>query len=120
MKGTAKQGTVSNIKPMEGGVAIASLPGGQYVYGDLSPTGSDIINFTHYYKADGTKVELSKPCKVFIGNNLIVTNENEPTTDPETPTDPDPEVPQFPASFVLTEPNGAKAEYILSRIITEL
>lgn len=33
--------------------------------------------------------------------------------------DPEP-TPTFPSSFILTEPNGAKAEYILSRIITEL
>lgn len=118
MKGTAKNGTVSNIKPMEGGGAIASLLGGQYVFGDLSSLQTDLINFNHYYKADGTKVLLPKPCKVTTAN-LILEDIPEGTPDP-TP-DPDPEpTPAFPASFVLTEPNGAKAEYILSRIITEL
>jgi len=89
MKAKAKDLTVSNIKPMAGGAAIATLTAGQYVFGDLSSQGTDIINFSHYYTADGVKVELGKPCKVFISTNLIVTNENEttPPPDPDTSSD---------------------------------
>lgn len=40
----------------------------------------------------------------------------------ENPTDPDPNpepTPIFPESFVLTDPSGAKAEYVFVRIIEE-
>lgn len=119
MKGIAKNGTVSNIKPMEGGGAIASLSGGQYVYGDLSPTGSDIINFTHYYKVDGTKVLLLygvppilKQCKVTVAN-LILEDVPEPTTDPE----PDPETSIFPDWFIWESPQGVRVKYIFDKVI---
>lgn len=85
MKAKAKEGTSTNIKPMAGGGAIATLTGGQYVFGDLSSQATDIINFSHYYTATGVRIELGKPCKVYIGSNLIVTNETESTT----PTDPE-------------------------------
>lgn len=87
MKATAKPNTVSNIKPMDGGVAIATLSGGEYVFGDLSSQLTDIINFSHYYTAEGVKVPLSRLCKVYIGNNLILTNDVEGTPDPEPSSD---------------------------------
>jgi len=83
MKAKAKDGTINNIKPMAGGGAIATLTGGQYVFGDLSSQATDIINFDHYYTATGVRVELGKPCKIYIGNNLILTNETEPTDPPD-------------------------------------
>jgi len=83
MKATAKSGTTNNIKPMAGGGAIATLTGGQYVFGDLSTQGTDIINFDHYYTASGVRIELGRPCKVYIGTNLILTNETETTTPPD-------------------------------------
>lgn len=110
MKATAKEGTISNIKPMAGGGAIATLTGGQYVFGDLSSQGTDIINFSHYYTATGVKVELGKPCKVYIGTNLIITNETEPTTPPDPNPDPDP-TPTFPEYFILTDPAGNTQRY---------
>jgi len=106
MKAIAKQNTSSNIKPMDGSPQLGVLTGGQYVYGDLSLTGTDIINFEHYYKADGTKVPLGKKCKVFIGNNLVVTNEVEPTPDP-TP-DPTPEPSGLVPLTVTIEGDGYK------------
>jgi len=81
IKGTAKSGTITNIKPMAGGGAIATLTPGQYVYGELSALETDIINFDHYYTADGTLVDLGVLCKVSVGN-LIVTAEQEPGTEP--------------------------------------
>jgi hypothetical protein len=83
MKARAKDLTVSNIKPMSGGAAITTLTAGQYVFGDLSTQGTDIINFSHFYTASGVRIELGKPCKVYIGTNLILTNETEPTTPPD-------------------------------------
>ena len=86
MKAKAKDGTANNIKPMSGGGAIATLTGGQYVFGDLSSQATDIINFSHYYTASGVKIELGKPCKVYIGTNLTLTNETETTEPPDPPT----------------------------------
>jgi len=54
---------------------------GDYAYGDLSITGSDLINFDHFYRVGGIRVELNKPCKANATNMSKVT-EDEPTTDP--------------------------------------
>lgn len=92
-KGTAKFGTSTNIKPLAGGEAIGLLNGGEYVYGDKSSTGSDIINFTHYYRVNGSKVELGGvKCKVSVVN-LFISTETEPggaTPPPEPDPTPDP------------------------------
>lgn len=95
MKGTQKQGLSSNVKPMAGGVAIAQLKSGDYVYGDVSSTGSDLINFTHFYRADGTLFELGTPCKVTV-TNLVMVNEAEPGTPPV----PDPTPTPTPAAAI--------------------
>ena len=108
MKAKAKDLTINNIKPMAGGGAIATLSGGQYVFGDLSSQATDIINFSHFYTASGVKIELGKPCKVYIGTNLILTNETETTTPPDP--DPDP-APTFPEYFILTDPAGNTQRY---------
>ena len=82
IKGVAKSGTVTNVKPMAGGVAIHQLSGGQYVYGEYSSLQTDIINFDHYYQSNGTIVNLGTLCKCSVGN-LIITQENEnPVTPP--------------------------------------
>ena len=83
MKGTVKTGLTVNIKPMDGSAQLGVLTGGQYVFGDLSAAGTDLININYYFKVDGTKVNLTKPCKVFIGSNMIVTNETEPGGEPQ-------------------------------------
>lgn len=120
MKAIAKVPT--NIKPMSGGEKIDTLGIGEFVFGDYSSQETDIINVNKIYTKDGfVRRTLSVPCKVFIGNNLIVTNEteSETPTEPEEPTtDPDPE-PVFPQSYILTEPNGKRAEYVFVRIIEE-
>lgn len=105
-KGIAKVGTSSNIKPMAGGGAIATLYGGQYVYGDLSSAGTDLIDFVHYYKADGTRVSLGQLCKVTVGN-LVLTDENEPNMPIP---DPEPEPEPTPSEFTVTvKATGFKA-----------
>jgi GH25 family lysozyme M1 (1,4-beta-N-acetylmuramidase) len=86
MKGKVKVGTIVNIKNMAGGSApVAVMQANDFVYGTDSPT--DIINFSHYYLANGTKVELSAVCKA-SKTNLIVTNEAEPTIPVDPPVDP--------------------------------
>jgi hypothetical protein len=82
MKGIAK--ALTNIKPMLGGLTIAQLPIGGWVYGDRVPT--DLVNFSHFYRADGTRVELTNSagpvmCKCYIGN-LTLVDEIEPGTIP--------------------------------------
>jgi len=81
IKGTAKNGTLTNIKPMAGGTAIYQLTGGQYVYGEYSTLQTDIINFDHYYGADGVLHALGVLCKCSVGN-LTVIAEQEPGTQP--------------------------------------
>lgn len=85
MKGVAK--IITNIKPMAGGVAIAQLQAGDYVFGDYVFGNTDVVNFSHYYKASGAKIELGKLCKAYAAN-LVITNELEPAVTP--PPDPEP------------------------------
>jgi hypothetical protein len=96
-KGTARVST--NLKPMAGGVAIAQLPVGGWVYGTKGAT--DLTGFDHFYKANGERVELVKNgvsvmCKAYIGTNLTLKEEEEPTNPPPDP-EPDPEDPPVPA-----------------------
>lgn len=90
-KGIAKPGSESNIKPMAGGAEIAKLLGGQYVYGTLSAAKTDLMNFSHYYRADGTRVVLGKPCKVTTANLLPLIDEADPFLPTDPPVDPEPE-----------------------------
>lgn len=83
MKGIAKHET--NIKPMAGGAAIAVLPVGGYIYGDVGTT--DMINFSRYYTSNGARVELGQPCKAWKAN-LTLTEEAEPAITPDPTPDP--------------------------------
>lgn len=87
-KGVAKTGTISNIKTMVSGVQTGiAMKGGDYVYGTLSPTGSDIINFDHFYRADGSMVSLlqfGQLCKVTTAS-MVLSSEVEPTPPPPPP-----------------------------------
>lgn len=96
MKAVLKPGTApTNVKPMAGGAEIARMSPGDYVFGDLSTTGSDIIGFSHFYRAGGEKFLLGVPCKVTVAN-MIKTNETEPGGGPDPDPDPTP------------DPNGVK------------
>src|SRR5688572_18139750 len=88
MKGTVKDGVTSNIKPMDGSAQLGVLTGGQYVFADLNASATDLINFNHYYTVDGLKVILAKPCKVYIGTNILLSNEVESEVPPPPPTVP--------------------------------
>jgi len=83
----------ANIKAMDGSIIpTTTMQPGDYVFGDWSVTKSDIINFTHFYRADGTLVPLieGKLFKVSVSfSNMTITNETEQQTPPPSPA-PDP------------------------------
>ncbi len=95
MKGTVKNGVAVNIKPMDGSAQLGVLTGGQYVFAELNVSATDLINFDHYYTELGVRVNLAKPCKVYIGSNILLTNEVEGEVPP--PPDPTP-IPAFDAN----------------------
>lgn len=81
MKGTIIK-NFSNIKTMDGSPAPGlAMQIGDYAFGDVSSTGSDLINFDHFYRAGGQRIELGKPCKA-TASNMSITNETETTTPP--------------------------------------
>ncbi len=92
MKGTVKDGVAVNIKPMDGSAQLGVLTGGQYVFADLNASATDLINFDHYYTELGVRVNLAKPCKVYIGSNILLTNETEGEPDPTPDPTPIPEI----------------------------
>ena len=89
MKGTAKQ--ITNIKPMAGGVTIAQLQIGDYAFGDVGAT--DLMNFNHFYRASGLRVELGAPCKAWLGSGTTamklenIAEPNVPPVEPPPPTE---------------------------------
>jgi lysozyme len=66
----------TNIKTAAGVVKV-SLTAGMYVWGKLSSSGTDLIDFDHYYQANGTRVELGELCKC-TRENMTVTTGTEP------------------------------------------
>lgn len=85
-KGTVIKNFV-NVKTVDGSAMILPLTMQleDWVYGDISVTGSDIMNFTYFFRKDGTQVSLPKPCKASAANMLIDPNAVE---NPEPPVDP--------------------------------
>lgn len=73
---------------------LATLPIGGWVIGDLSPTGSDIINILDWYRPTGEKMSLSVSCKVSV-TNLAVTEYTETLPPVDPPIEP-PVVDTFP------------------------
>ena len=99
IKGTVKTGLTANIKSKTGAPAgtVATLAAGGYVYG--VDGGTDVIDFTHYYRPTGQRMEIGYLCKV-SKTNLVCSTEQEPGTVP--PPDPDPEpVPDSIFSYTL-------------------
>jgi hypothetical protein len=93
IKATCKAGAVANIKNMANGTLLHQMTGGESVYGAWSSQKTDIVSFSHYYAADGTKVELGASCKVSVGTNLTIT---ENATEPGDVTPPPPPPPAGP------------------------
>jgi hypothetical protein len=84
MKGTGKTGTTTNVKNMTTSAIVATIGAGDYVYGTPNaavPT--DLINFDHFYRASGQRVDLGAMCKC-VTLNLVLSN------DLEAPPPPDP------------------------------
>lgn len=97
MKGTVIS-NFANVKPVDGvpsttGIAMQI---GDYVFGTLSPTGSDLMGFTYFFRSNGVKVPLNEPCKASAAN-MKLTNETEPGGPPP---DPDPVPTPDPDSVV--------------------
>jgi hypothetical protein len=76
-KGVAKFDTnLKPYKPLAGETnPVVTLPKNGWIFGDKGLT--DITGFTHYYKPDGSRIELAAQYKATIGN-LITTEEAEP------------------------------------------
>lgn len=85
-KGVARVAT--NIKSMSGvpGGTIATLPIGGWVFGNLSPTGSDLIDILEWYRPSGEKMPLSVSCKASAAN--LTLSDASPETPPDNPPEP--------------------------------
>ena len=83
-KGVARVAT--NIKSMSGVPtgAIATLPAGGWVYGNYSPTRTDLLDVIEYYRPSGERIALAVPCKVSV-SNLTVTSFTDPVVPPFDP-----------------------------------
>ena len=91
VRGTVKPNAPNtNVKRIDNGVIVAqlkwdaALSKGDQIEGDLSPTGSDIINAMSLTRADGSVFPFPAKCKAVV-NNLIV---EAIQTDPEPPPPP--------------------------------
>jgi len=90
----------ANIKPMAGGNTIATVPVDGWVFGNLSPTGSDLIDVTDWYRPSGQKMPLVVPCKVSIANLTVKPYMEPPPVDEPPPNEEEPpgeEEPSLPS-----------------------
>jgi hypothetical protein len=79
-------GTIDlNIKNKVSGLVLNHLKMNDYVFGELSQAGTDIIDFDHFYRATGERVELGAMCKVTRSTAIVITNEIEPGSEPQEP-----------------------------------
>jgi len=118
-KATAKVPT--NIK-ISSGVIVASLPAGGIVYGELSASRTDLVNFDHFYKPGMIRVNLENPpCKISLSNMTIPVVEADPGVIVVPPPTPPPTPPVivyvYPEVFevVLVAKDGSRSpmkEYI--------
>ena len=74
-KGVAKQAT--NIKAMSGvpSGAVATLPINGWVFGNLSSTGTDLVDINEWFRPSGEKVPLNFPCKASVSNLTVTKTE---------------------------------------------
>jgi len=97
-KGIVKTRKHANVKSMDGSAdPDIGMNAGDYVYGSMSPTRSDIINFDHFYRVNGARINLDKLCKVsaevmILVHDVIEPGDPAPTPEP-TPT-PAPAIPE--------------------------
>lgn len=105
-KGTINTG-FANVKTMDGSALPSPLAMqiGDYAYGTKSVTGSDLINFDHFYRKNGSRVDMQKLCKANAANMTF-----SEETEPGTPPDPDPDP--------VPVPNPSDVKRIISDVIT--
>lgn len=101
-------------------VVIKSYNRGQLVVGDevweAPADGNEVKRgdkWLHVVSVDGVNV-IDRGWMAYIHKGVAVCNNFAEIPDP----DPDP-TPIFPESFILTDPSGARAEYVFVRIIEE-
>lgn len=84
-KGTA--GAIANIKTMDGSAMPSPLAMnvGDYAYGTVSVTKSDLTNFSHFYRKNGSRVELGRLCKANAASMMF-----KEEAEPGTPVPPEP------------------------------
>jgi GH25 family lysozyme M1 (1,4-beta-N-acetylmuramidase) len=119
-KGTAR--AVTNIKSMSGvpSGALASLPIGGWVLGNLSSGGTDLIDITAWYRPTGEKLPLSVPCKASVINLTVIEfNPEPPPPDPDPDTDPIPDGDTFTVSLTMVDDLTGR-KYGLNGVMTEI
>lgn len=106
MKGTITTG-FANVKTMDGTAMPSPLAMqvGDYAFGVKSVTGSDLINFDHFYRKIGTIVELGKLCKANAANMVFDLTAVEPGTPPPPPPPTVDEL-NITESFIYYDLNG--------------
>jgi len=101
-KGTAKVAT--NLKSMTGfpGGTVHTIPIGGWVFGNYSPTKSDLIDITEWYRPSGERMLTLVPCKASVTNltvipYVVIPSDPDPTPDP---------VPQTPVEVKVNIDEG--------------
>ena len=98
-KGVARAAT--NIKSMSGSPsgAIATISVGGWVLGNYSPTKTDLIDITEYYRPSGEKIALAAPCKASVNFLTVTAYTVEPPPVDPSPVDP----PTIPIVYEIIE-----------------
>ena len=99
----AKANSAANMKAVDGNPTTAiSLPPNGYVYGDMNPGNTDVMNLRHpeteswgYFRPTGEFVTLSEAYKVSKANLTVDPYVLTPPIDPDPDPTPDP-IPQTP------------------------
>ena len=84
---------------------IGSIPAGTEFIGSAWVTGNDGVKYVDLISAGG----VNRDGYVSTKANITLIEDTGETTPPPAP--------MFPESFVLSDPSGAKAEYVFVRIV---
>lgn len=102
---------------------ITSYNRGQLIVGDevweAPADGTEVKRgdkWLHVISVDGVNL-VDRGWMAYIHKGVAYCNNFQQLPDPEP--DPDPTKPMFPESFILTDPSGARAEYVFIRVIEE-
>ena len=97
----------STTTAVSNGNIIGTIPAGTESIGSGLVTAPDSVKWVDLVSAGG----INKDGFVSTKANITLIEDTGETTPPPAP--------MFPESFVLTDPSGAKAEYVFVRVITE-